>query len=223
MFLGPWCTINPAHTQLSVKHLKWATSVSLSTLKASGRLGECCSFHVIWKNQEFSAVLWTSVNLTDKPNKIGALCLWDTSSSPPERFSIGHCEEAQSSCYVISTHPFTWVLWEDREHWRCQCAEQYYECRSHQSQPYHSTASHSYYKFITILRTSRTYWRTSSTLQSAETITVGDDDTSPESEEYWTNHGGIMLSRKDLQQTVGNYLTYMLMLFRIFWRGSSHT
>ena len=160
MFLGPWCTINPAHTQLSVKHLKWATSVSLSTLKASGRLGECCSFHVIWKNQEFSAVLWTSVNLTDKPNKIGALCLWDTSSSPPERFSIGHCEEAQSSCYVISTHPFTWVLWEDREHWRCQCAEQYCECRSHQSQPYHSTASHSYYKFITILRTSRTYWRT---------------------------------------------------------------
>ena len=35
-----------------------------------------------------------------------------------------------------------------------------------------------------------------------ETITVGDDDTSPETEKYWTKCGGITLSRKDLQQIV---------------------
>ena len=72
VFLSPWCIINPAHIQLSVKHLKWVTSVSLSTLKATASLGVCCTFLKTKSYQQYHELLLTS--LTSRRRLVFSVC-----------------------------------------------------------------------------------------------------------------------------------------------------
>ena len=146
-----------------------------------------------------------TVNLADKPKKIGVLCSWYTLSSPPATFSAVQCEETHIfhpiTSYVCTLSHGSFARIVSAEGINVQSSIVNVDpTKLDLATAEHLTLNMASLSFInTILKNADNCCSS----QPPESITVNDDtDTPPppsHSAECWTKYGGFQLTRKDLQ------------------------